>query len=109
MPEDLEVEVNTQRESLVLKASFKNLDEVHVINDLNYRSRESLSLTLPILLAKLWSKKHTIIVEVDPNQKRQNNAEGMGNVVSGADNSSFPSCDETKLKFSFMWWDQAWK
>ena len=53
MPEDLEVEVNTQRESLVLKASFKNLDEVHVINDLNYRSRESLSLTLPILLAKL--------------------------------------------------------
>ena len=33
IPENLEEEVDTQRESFELKASFKNLDEVHVIND----------------------------------------------------------------------------
>ena len=34
IPENLEEEVDNQRESFELKASFKNLDEVHVINDL---------------------------------------------------------------------------
>ena len=34
IPENLEEEVDTQRESFELKASFKNLDETYVINDL---------------------------------------------------------------------------
>ena len=34
MPEDIEEEVNTQKDSFVLKLFFKDPDALHVVNDL---------------------------------------------------------------------------
>ena len=114
-PEDIEKEVNTQRDSFVLKASFKDPDAAHVINDLELtiKKRFVMDASNPISPVVKKEPREYCELEVpkgsessrvsDPAQKRQTDVAGMENMVSAAENSSSPS-NEVKHALKLAMW-----
>ena len=65
IPENLEEEVDTQRESFELKASFKNLDEVHVINDFELSFKRRFVIDTSNLIGRVLKQEPCKYCEVE--------------------------------------------
>ena len=91
--EDIEEEVNNQKDSFVLKPLFKDPDALHVVNDLELTIKKMFIMNTSNLISPLLKQEPHEYCELevakgselsrvsDPAQKRQRDA-GMGNMVS---------------------------
>ena len=108
-PEDIEEEVITQKDSFVLKASFKDPDAAHVVNDLELTIKkrfvmDTSSLISPVVkqepledceLGVAKGSESSRVSDLAPRKRMQTDA-GMGTMVSAAENSSYPSNEVDK-------------
>ena len=106
-PEDIEEEVITQKDSFVLKASFKDPDAAHVVNDLELTIKKRFVMDTSNLISPVVKQEpledceqgvakgseSSRVSDLAP-QKRQTDA-GMGNMVSAAENSPSDEADKT--------------
>ena len=99
-PEDIEEEVNTQRDSFVLKASFKDPDAPHVVNDLELTIKKRFVMDTCNLISPVVKQEPREYCELEApkgsGSSRVSNPAQKWEFVSAAGNASSPSDEVDK-------------